>query len=125
VQALKDVSVGIRPGEIHAIIGENGAGKSTLMNIFCGKLHASEGELLRNGERVEFHSPIDAQRTGVAIAPQEVNLVPNLSVAENIMLGAHITRGVAIDWRATRKAAIEHLQMVDDSIDPRMPVSVL
>lgn len=125
VQALKDVSVGIRPGEIHAIIGENGAGKSTLMNIFCGKLPASEGELLRNGEHVVFHSPIDAQRAGVAIAPQEVNLVPNLSVSENIMLGAHITRRLTIDWRATRKAAIEHLHTVDDTIDPRMPVSAL
>jgi ribose transport system ATP-binding protein len=125
VQALKDVSIGIRPGEIHALIGENGAGKSTLMNIFCGKLQPSEGELFRNGAKVSFHSPIDAQRAGVAIAPQEVNLVPNLSVAENIMLGAHLTRGIAIDWRATRKAAIDHLHTVDDTIDPRVPVSTL
>jgi len=125
VQALKDVSIGIRPGEIHAIIGENGAGKSTLMNIFCGKLLPSEGELLRNGVKAPFQSPIDAQRAGVAIAPQEVNLVPNLSVAENIVLGAHLTKGIMIDWRATQKSAIDHLHTIDDTIDPLMPVRAL
>ena len=125
VQALTDVSIAIRPGEVHAIIGENGAGKSTLMNIFCGKLVPSSGELYRDGRPVVFHSPIGAQEAGVAIAPQEVSLVPHLSVAENIMLGAHLTKGVAIDWKATRASAIEHLHEVDDTIDPRVPVRTL
>lgn len=122
VQALKNVSLGIAAGEVHAIIGENGAGKSTLMNIFCGKLLPSEGELARNGEKVAFASPIDAQAVGVGIAPQEVSLVPNLSVFENILLGAQRTRGPRIDWKRTREEAIGHLHEVDDSIDADMLV---
>ena len=125
VQALKNVSLGIAEGEVHAIIGENGAGKSTLMNIFCGKLHPTQGELHRNGEKVVFHSPIDAQQAGVGIAPQEVSLVPNLTVFENILLGAQRTRHAHIDWAATRKIALDHLHAVDDTIDPDVPVRTL
>ena len=125
VHALKGVSLGIKPGEVHAIIGENGAGKSTLMNIFCGKLHASSGSLARDGEAVIFNSPIDAQAAGVGIAPQEVSLVPQLSVYENILLGAHRTRSARIDWAQTKAEAIEHLHAVDDTIDPEMTVHKL
>ena len=125
VQALKNVSLGIAKGEVHAIIGENGAGKSTLMNIFCGKLHPTHGELARNGARVNFHSPIDAQQAGIGIAPQEVSLVPNLTVYENILLGAQRSRGGWIDWKATQAAAVDHLHSVDDTIDPDVPVSTL
>lgn len=122
VQALKNVSLGVAPGEVHAIIGENGAGKSTLMNIFCGNLQPTDGTLARNGRIVNFTSPIDSQQVGVGIAPQEVSLVPNLSVYENILLGAQHTRGLRIDWKATRAEAVEHLHAVDDTIDPDVPV---
>ena len=122
VQALKNVSLGIAEGEVHAIIGENGAGKSTLMNIFCGKLQPTSGELARDGMKAVFHSPIDAQKAGVGIAPQEVSLVPNLSVYENILLGAQRTQGPRINWTATRKAAIDNLHSVDDTINPDTPV---
>jgi len=117
VHALRGVSVSIRPGEVHAIIGENGAGKSTLMNIICGRLRPSEGELLVDGASAAFHSPGDAQRAGIAIAPQEINLVPALTVCENILLGAEIMRGPAIDWKRTREEALTHLHAVDDTID--------
>lgn len=122
VQALRDVSLGIKPGEVHAIIGENGAGKSTLMNIFCGKLHPSSGTLARDGETVVFSSPIGAQEAGIGIAPQEVSLVPQLFVYENILLGAQRTKGPRIDWKLTKAEAIEHLHAVDDTIDPEMQV---
>ena len=122
VQALKGVSLGIRPGEVHAIIGENGAGKSTLMNIFCGKLQPSSGMLARNGQEVSFASPIDAQAAGVGIAPQEVSLVPQLTVYENILLGAQRMKGPLIDWKLTKAEAVEHLHAVDDTIDPEMQV---
>lgn len=125
VQALKNVSLGIAAGEVHAIIGENGAGKSTLMNIFCGKLPPTEGTLARNGEIATFASPIESQKAGVGIAPQEVSLVPNLSVYENILLGAHRTNGPRIDWQITRAEAVGHLHAVDDSIDPDLPVRKL
>lgn len=122
VQALRGVSLGIRPGEVHAIIGENGAGKSTLMNIFCGKLQPTSGALARNGEEMVFASPIEAQAAGVGIAPQEVSLVPQLTVYENILLGAQRMRGPVIDWKLTKSDAIDHLHAVDDTIDPDMPV---
>ncbi|WP_234188211.1 sugar ABC transporter ATP-binding protein [Shinella sp. NM-101] len=125
IRALKGVSVGIRAGEVHAIIGENGAGKSTLMSIFCGKAPPTTGELRRNGKPVQFHRPLDAQQAGISIAPQEINLVPDLTAAENIMLGAHRRGPLGIDWKATRALASEHLLKIDHSIDPATRVSAL
>ncbi|RMC37959.1 sugar ABC transporter ATP-binding protein [Paracoccus alkanivorans] len=125
VQALNGVSMTLEKGEVHSVIGENGAGKSTLMNIICGKIRPSSGSIHVDGQPVVFHSPLDAQMHGIAIAPQEINLVPHLSVAENILLGAHRGRAAAIDWRATRKDASFYLHEVDDSIDPRLPVREL
>jgi ABC-type sugar transport system ATPase subunit len=119
VTALDGVSLGIRAGEVHAIIGENGAGKSTLMNIFCGKLQPSTGELCRDGQPLVLRTPLDAQMAGIAIAPQEVNLVPALTVAENILLGAQaVGRLGAIDWNLTRERAAASLARLDDAIDP-------
>jgi ribose transport system ATP-binding protein len=125
VHALRAVSVDIVAGEVHAIIGENGAGKSTLMNIFCGKMKPTAGELYRNGEPIVFHSPIDAQNARIGIAPQEINLVPKLSVAENIVLGAHSGSNGLVDWTATRKRAIDCLHEIDNSIDPDLRVEQL
>lgn len=122
VTALTDVSVKLFPGEVHSIIGENGAGKSTLMNIICGRLLPTQGQLFVDGEPVQFHSPKEAQAHGIAIAPQEINLVPQLTVAENIMLGAHCGRAAAINWRRTRHEATRHLHEVDKSIDPAAKV---
>ena len=125
VQALSGVSIGIDRGEVHAIIGENGAGKSTLMNIFCGKLRPSSGSLFRDGQAVSFASPIDSQRAGIAIAPQEINLVPKLSVGENIVLGAHSGSGGLVDWKATQARASKSLHEIDDAIDPDLQVDRL
>ena len=102
VQALSNVTVTLHRGEIHSVIGENGAGKSTLMNIICGRLSPTEGQLFVDGAPVQFHSPKDAQRHGIAIAPQEISLVPDLTVDENILLGAQRNRAVGIDWRQPR-----------------------
>ncbi|MEQ8922496.1 MAG: sugar ABC transporter ATP-binding protein [Marinovum algicola] len=125
VTALSNVTVTLFPGEVHSIIGENGAGKSTLMNIICGRLAPTEGTLLVDGHEVQFHRPKDAQAHGIAIAPQEINLVPHLTVAENIMLGAHCGRAAAIDWKKTHAEAAHHLHEVDNTIDPRARVSSL
>ena len=125
VRALSGVSVDIAKGEVHAIIGENGAGKSTLMNIFCGKLKPSAGELYRDGAPIVFDTPIDSQAARIGIAPQEINLVPKLSVAENIVLGAHSGNGGLVDWSATRKRAIDALHEIDDTIDPSLKVEAL
>ncbi|MDX7952109.1 sugar ABC transporter ATP-binding protein [Lichenihabitans sp. Uapishka_5] len=125
VRALSGVTVTIGAGEVHAIIGENGAGKSTLMNILCGKLKPTGGELLRHGQPVVFHSPVDSQAARIGIAPQEISLVPKLSVAENIVLGAHSGRGGLVAWRATRDRATRFLHEIDDTIDPAAKVEAL
>jgi len=125
VHALQHVSVTLNRGEIHSIIGENGAGKSTLMNIICGRTAPTEGQLFVEGAEVHFRSPKDAQLHGIAIAPQEINLVPDLTVYENIMLGAQCGRVAAIDWRKTRAEATRHLHEVDKTIDPQAKVSDL
>lgn len=126
VRALSGVSVNLCEGEVHAVIGENGAGKSTLMSVICGARKPDTGEIFRDGHLVAFHSPSDAQSAGIAIAPQEINLVPALSVAENILLGAHdVSRIGVVSWRQTRERAIRHLHEVDDTIDPDRPAGTL
>ncbi len=118
LRALSDVSLTLQRGEVHAVIGENGAGKSTLMNIISGKLRPSRGTLWRNGSEVRLHSPRDGQACGIGIAPQEINLVDQLTVAENIMLGNQIFRASGLlDWTQTRAAAARHLRKIDTSID--------
>ncbi len=125
IVALGGVSLGVRAGEVHAVIGENGAGKSTLMNIFCGRLQPSAGELRRHGRPVTFRSPKDSQAAGIAIAPQEVNVVPKLSVAENILLGAQAGGAALVDWQATRRRAAACLFEIDETIDPSARVDGL
>ena len=90
VRALHDVSFDVAPGEVHAIVGENGAGKSTLMKILSGAHTDYSGELSMDGEPLVLHSPRDAQRHGIAIIYQELNLIPELTVAENIYLGREL-----------------------------------
>jgi len=87
IRVLHNVSFSIKPGEIHALMGENGAGKSTLMKILSGVYHDYEGTLLLDGQPLLLHSPTDAQRHGIAIIHQELSLIPELSVAENVFLG--------------------------------------
>jgi ribose transport system ATP-binding protein len=87
VRVLDDVSLTIRPGEVHALMGENGAGKSTLMKILAGALHADEGRILLQGKPVEIATPQQAMELGIGIIYQELNLAPHLNVAENIFLG--------------------------------------
>jgi len=125
VHALSGVTIGIGAGEVHAIIGENGAGKSTLMNIFSGKFRPTTGELRRNGKPILFQSPIESQAAGISIAPQEINLVPKLSVAENILLGDHDSTAGVVDWPATRRRAIDALHEIDNTIDPDLRVEQL
>ena len=125
VQALKAVTLTLNRGEVHSIIGENGAGKSTLMNIICGRFSPTEGQLFVDGALVHFHSPKDAQRHGIAIAPQEISLVQDLTVYENILLGAQRSGRLGINWRQTQDEGTRHLHDVDRSINPGAKVSSL
>jgi ABC-type sugar transport system ATPase subunit len=121
VVVLTDASVEFRAGEIHTLLGENGAGKSTLLKIMAGVYSHDAGELLLNGESLRGLSPRDAQRRGIYLVPQEPRLMPDLSVAENVYLGA-LPRGVAkwnVAWRSMAESAHEHLSAVGLNISPR------
>ena len=90
VRALSDVDFEVLPGEIHALLGENGAGKSTLIKVLTGVYRADAGEVTLDGQPVHITSPTQAREAGISTVYQEVNLCPNLSVAENIFIGSPV-----------------------------------
>lgn len=111
VQALKNVSFTVRQGEVHALVGENGAGKSTLMKILSGVHIHYGGELLMDGQRLSFHNPREAQERGIAIIHQELNLVPELTISENIFLGRELKTPLrSLD---TKRMAAETTTLLD------------
>src|SRR5277367_2161511 len=99
-RALDGVDIQIRRGEIHALLGENGAGKTTLIRLICGATRPTEGQILFEGRLVELNSPQQAQDLGVAVVHQHFNLVPQLSVAENLFLSQTLPRRVGpfVNW---------------------------
>jgi len=126
VVALDNVSFECRAGEVHAVVGENGAGKSTLMKILAGVYQPDSGSVLIDGESVRLTSPHDAQLHRVSIIYQELNLLPDLNVAENVFLGRepHGRLGM-IDEEEEADRAREVLQRLGVDIDPRTPLSRL
>lgn len=123
-QALADVSVALRPGEIHALVGENGAGKSTLIKIATGVQSSDSGYMILDGEPFEPTGPAEAQRRGVAAIYQEPSIFPDLSVAENIFIG-HQDRGVLVDRKRMESDAAEVLESLDIDLDPTRPAGGL
>ncbi len=113
VQALSNVDFSLKRGEIHALMGENGAGKSTLIKVLTGVYKRDAGEILYDGAPLECSSPLHAQEVGISPVYQEVNLVPNLSVAENIFLGRHPMRYGRIDWKTMNSDAAEIIRRFD------------
>lgn len=118
VLALNGVDFDLNPGEVHVLFGENGAGKSTLISMLAGANSPSEGEIVLNGEPVQFGSVADAQAKGIYTVFQEFSLIPTLTVAENIFLGWEPTRGPFVDHRAMRRRAREMFEELDFPIDP-------
>jgi simple sugar transport system ATP-binding protein len=116
--ALDGVDFRLFPGEVHSLMGENGAGKSTLIKALTGALPLSSGEIRLDGEPVRFGSPHDAQMAGIRAVYQEIDLLQNLSVAENIGLGTESHRRGLIDWKLMRKRAHEVLRDLGLDIDP-------
>ncbi len=126
VKALDDVSLEICAGKVNAIVGENGAGKSTLMKILSGVHAEYEGRIVLDGQTVAFANPAEAQDNGIAIIHQELNLIPHLSVAENVFLGREfIGRVGLIDYTAMYNETTRILNRLDLDIDPRVAVSGL
>lgn len=118
VKALDGVDFRMFPGEVHSLMGENGAGKSTLIKALTGVYGIDAGTITLAGEQVSFSGPAQAQAAGISTVYQEVNLLPNLSVAENIMLGREPRRLGGIDWRAMRRRSAELLAGLNLDIDP-------
>ncbi|SDG44323.1 sugar ABC transporter ATP-binding protein [Paraburkholderia phenazinium] len=120
VRVLEGVDFKIGAGEIHALMGENGAGKSTLMKILSGVYQADAGEILIDGRAVQIRHTVDAERAGIAIIHQELNLIPQLSVMENLFLGREPSRFGVVDSAAMRKQSRKWLDMVGaQNIDPQ------
>ncbi|GLW73780.1 sugar ABC transporter ATP-binding protein [Kitasatospora phosalacinea] len=123
VVALDGVDFRLFPGEVHALMGENGAGKSTLIKVLTGVYQSDGGEVELAGEQVRVTGPLQAQQIGISTVYQEVNLCPNLSVAENIFIGREPRRFGLIDWSAMRRRAAELVRGIDLDIDVNAPLN--
>jgi len=123
VLALDNVDFFLRPGEVHSLMGENGAGKSTLIKALTGVYTIDGGSILVDGQPRTFTTTADAQSAGISTVYQEVNLLPNLSVGENVMLGHEVRRFGGIDWAATHDEASRHLGNLGLRIDTRSTLS--
>ncbi len=125
VRALDGVSLELRPGEIHALMGENGAGKSTLIKIITGVYQPDEGRVMLDGKEVRFATPRDAIAAGISAVHQERNLVPRFSVGENIALERLPTKNGLIDYAEVDREARRYLDLLDRGIDTRAEVRTL
>ncbi|WP_020136425.1 sugar ABC transporter ATP-binding protein [Streptomyces sp. 351MFTsu5.1] len=123
VRALSGVDFRLFPGEIHALMGENGAGKSTLIKVLTGVYTLDGGTITLDGKSVRIGSPLQAQQAGISTVYQEVNLCPNLSVAENIFIGREPTRAGRIQWKRMRSEAAKLVDRLGLDIDVTAPLS--
>src|SRR5215213_439187 len=126
ITAVNDVSFGIAPGEIHAVVGENGAGKSTIMRMLAGVYRPDSGSLVLRGEPVVIRDPLQARKQGVSIVFQELNLFPHLSVAANIFANRESTRGPGLlDERQMVAATNRVLDQMGVNLEPHAKVGRL
>jgi simple sugar transport system ATP-binding protein len=123
VQALSGVSLKLYPGEVHTLMGQNGAGKSTLIKVLTGVYAPDQGQILLGGQAIHPASTLDAQNLGISTVYQEVNLCPNLSVAENIFIGRYPRKLGGIDWRGMREQAADLLERMQVRIDVTLPLA--
>jgi ribose transport system ATP-binding protein len=125
VLALDHVNFSVKPGEVHALLGENGAGKSTLIKILAGAEQRDEGEIWFDGQSYDQYSPHAAIEMGISVIYQEFNLVSKMSIEENIFLGKEIRNGVFTDKKAMIQKARDVIEPLGGDLDPRLKVSDL
>lgn len=118
VQVLKDVQLSVRPGEVHVLLGENGAGKSTLIKILSGAYSKESGEILLEGKPLNTNTPKDTLAAGISVIYQEFNLVPYLSIYENIFLGKEFIKKGIIDKKSAIKESKKYMDMIGLEADP-------
>jgi len=117
VKALDNVELKVTKGKVHALMGENGAGKSTLIKILTGVTKMDSGEIILDGKKVDIQSPADANKKGISSVYQELDLIPQLSICENIFLGREIKRKGIIDWKATEEKASKILESMGINVN--------
>lgn len=125
VQALKNAELNLCSGEVVALMGENGAGKSTLMKILTGIYERDSGEVEYFGEKVHFSGPAESEAAGIAIVHQELNMMNDLSVAQNLFIGKELMNGRFIDDSAMSKKAVEIFKILNITIDPDVSIGSL
>lgn len=117
VKALDDVKLKLRKGEVHALMGENGAGKSTMIKVMTGVYPKTSGTIVLNNQEIEPQTPQEAQETGISTVYQEINLCPNLTVAENIYIGRQPKKLGKIDWKKMNEDAKKLLETLKIDVD--------
>ena len=125
VKALNNVQFQLKPGEVHALMGENGAGKSTFIKVITGVHKAEEGEMFLNGTKVDFKGPKDAQEAGIAAVYQHATSYPHLTVAENIFMGHEIIKNHMIQWKAMYSEADKILKRMNADFDSTAEMGTL
>lgn len=125
VKALNNVQFQLKPGEVHALMGENGAGKSTFIKVITGVHKAEEGEMYLDGQKVDFKGPRDAQAAGIAAVYQHATSYPHLTVAENIFMGHEIVKGGRIQWGEMNRRANELLKRMNAEFDSTAEMGTL
>ena len=123
VKALSDAGLRLFPGEVHTLMGQNGAGKSTLIKVLTGVYQPDAGSIVLEGRAIHPRSTQDAQNLGISTVYQEVNLCPNLSVAENIFIGRYPRRFGMVDWRSMRTQATALLERLQIHVDVSKPLA--
>ena len=125
VHALKGVDLALYPGEVHALVGENGAGKSTLIKIISGVHDYTRGEYYINGELQNIKTPMEAIGKGISVIYQELNLVPTLSIGENVFFGRLPAKNGRVLWKQLYQDTRKYLEMVGLFVDPEMKLQYL
>ncbi|WP_226036080.1 sugar ABC transporter ATP-binding protein [Aquibacillus saliphilus] len=127
VKSLDNVSMDVRQGEVLALMGENGAGKSTLMKVVCGVYFPDEGDIIYHGKKESWSGPLDARKKGISVIHQELKLATNLTVGENVLMGAEVPKNKfgLIKWDEVNTRAKDLLESIGSDLDPKLLVSSL
>src|SRR6056297_1041238 len=125
VKALDKISFGVNSGSIHGLVGENGAGKSTLLHTLSGALIPNQGEILIKNQTMQFSNTKDALNAGIAVIYQELNLVPEMTVAENLMIGNYPNKNGFVDKKELKEKALKQIKMLMENFNPKTKVKDL
>ena len=123
VRALDNIEFSVKEGEIHALMGENGAGKSTLIKILTGLYKADAGTIIFRGQERHFTTVLSAQKAGISTIYQELNMIPYLTVSENIFLGHYPYDKTGIDWKKMHRDAQKLIDDIGIDIDVEKPLN--